>query len=237
MSNRLITYNNKIMVPESGKVFSYGTFPPVDFYEIFLSTHNIAKNSDNRISNWTGINNKITFSQSTEVNKPIFVNDSINGYPSLYFTGNQWCIAFYNAGLSNTYFIVWSVDDFDSNNNNIVMDGSYGSRQGIYHRTDNYIYMLGGNTTGVGYPKGAPFNPISSCFMYNGTNSQLWENNNLMAMGNPTPQTTFQIIIGSNYGNSSELKGRICEIIIYERNLSQGEIIATQNYLMTKYAL
>ena len=235
MSN-LAIHENKIYSLGDNAVYTIPTiFSPPTLW--LRADAGVEADGDNLVNEWQDQSgNDYHAEQSSQVNKPLLVNNELNGKPVLRFNGNQVMQADFQQTFSqpNTFFCVWNVSTpsstpfafggiNSSNRNSLYWDGS--------------VTALAGLAGQLRYTKNAPFSPIVNSIIFNHGSSQLYENGNFRHSENPGNHSTEGITIGARWDLSRNLNGDIAEIIFYNSLLSDTQRQSVENYLINKYAL
>ena len=209
------------------------------------------------ITNWFDINiqssYKINGIQSNLANKPKFIENVINGLPSIYFDGDDHMI-FNSAGISGKGLSVFMVaqrkglGSFQGllagiNSTSTTDDAAnVGNFQAFYDNNGgSYISISGGvwySSVSQTVPRdNVPY--IVSTF-FNGTNNIGYLNTNTGSTiaGSPTFNVD-RLYLGCRFVNSPGFfyYGHISEVIIFNRGLNTEERLAVNAYLSKKYAI
>lgn len=200
----------------------------------WLNADNVVTDSNGYISqaiDLSGNNNSPI--QSVQNNKPLLVQNAINGHPTIQFNGAQSLKKQFSSFIPQpiTIFAVWKIS---TANPVQICFGNYTASN--FHLS----YGDGGITPNGGawftYTKPATFNYILNSIVFNTTNGGIYENGILKASGNIGTNGMGGISIGTYYDNSYGLFGDIAEILgvinctdIFRVNIEQ--------ILKEKYAL
>ena len=198
----------------------------------------IVKDGDDKVSQWQDQSgNNYHAEQETQANKPLLVSDDLNGKPVLRFDGaNDFMQVDFQQSFAqpNTYFIVGRVAA-SSGAPHPFVGGNPGQ---IVSTLDSQTmgYYSGSWRT---YTKPSPFDYHAFTAIFDGNNSQFYENGLLKLTTNPGANAQSQIMfIGRYIASSTEyLNGDIAEIIFYNSLLSDPQRQSVENYLINKYGL
>lgn len=201
---------------------------------------------------WVDSVNGIVAAQTTDANRPTYLNSGIGGKPAVVFAGTQW-MPIATPGVINTainsgkYTIVMAISNTASSSYGTVFGtGAGGNFQG---------YMANGTRVGrydaTATRKMAPL--AASGFTVFGATSttpysigagtgleRIYIQGGCVASNTaPGPTTSSTYAIGSlnAAGNSSfNFKGRVYEVLVWDRALSPTEMYQVQGYLSDKYS-
>ncbi len=215
-----------------------------DFYRLFRPTMwgnaaNVEKDGDNFVSQLNDLSgNSFNPVQATQANKPLLVENALNGQPVLRFDGSDdfmQVVFGEDFAQPNTFFVVWKVSA--STTTQIAFASPDTSKQqALFWRTQTSKIAINGGTGVDAYSKNIPFDNILNSVVFNSSNSQVYENGDLKNTVNAGTNPTPGIILGNDtVGNW--LQGDIAEIIFYNRLLTTFERTSVENYLMNKYGL
>jgi hypothetical protein len=143
----------------------------------------------------------------------------------------------FSSALSqpNTVFVVWqtntkgtqfAIDGINNNDRHGIFQGTFGGNNVAFHA---------GSTQS--YAKDTPFEQaIITSALFNGANSEVWENGESKLTGDVGSHSLTGLTIGARQGNAFFfLDGDIAEIIIYDRALTVNERVKVESYLTEKY--
>jgi hypothetical protein len=180
--------------------------------------------------------------QATAGSRPLYKTNIQNSKSVARFDGSDdWMDKAYGATKSqpNTFFSVWKSNNAEGDAC-YIFDGHTTYRQALLSSTaatpDSY-YMYAGRNLYLGtFPKGKF---VTTCALFNGTNSQLWENATSIGTGDvDTFGTPTGITLGARLSNhASPLDGDFCELIAYNKQLSDAERNNVFAYLNNKWAI
>lgn len=189
----------------------------------------------------TGDANK-NAAQATQSNQPTLTlsDAAYNHRPTLSFTvansslkSAAWSVA---PPTTATVFIV-------GNDGNTIAEAFIDG-----NTVNSYLVEDGGSGTSVAwgqslYPtiavSGHLGNPSAMAFTFNGANSSAWFNAKTpIATGqNVGTSAPTLITLGNKADNTGPLNGKLAEVLIYSRILSQGEVSKVLSYLGQKYGV
>lgn len=201
-------------------------------------------NNNDTVSQWDDLSgNGYHLAQNDNSKKPVYNTNVKNGLSAVYFNGasNTMSTEFGTTfNQPNTIIAVFNYEDaedrqiYDSNNSS--------NRNMLMYRTDavgffsQYLTYFGGmQYVGTGNVSFVISNMVS-----NETNSSLSINNGFpcYSPGNPGSYGISGITAGSRYGGTARFwKGYLCEMIVFNKDLSSFEKYSINNYLTKKWAL
>jgi PKD repeat protein len=219
-------------------------FGQINLYEIeeltlWLSAENV-EIIDNKVSTWYDISGNDFHATQTNTNsQPLLTNNHLNGNPVLSFDGiNDYMTVDFEQAFEqpNTYFIVWNISA-ENSNNYFAFDGLVEENaQALYLRSTDQI-TLHASTIAQIYSKTPPFSHIISTAIFNGTESQVFENGFFKGNGNAGNNSITGMSIGARRTNFTlTLDGTIAEIIFFNSVLSGEQRQLVENYLLAKYS-
>jgi hypothetical protein len=170
--------------------------------------------------------------QGTQTNKPLWVDDELNGHPVLTFSGNQRLYKALSIHPPYTIMVVWKETN-GYTNPNVVVSGNTNSE--MY--TGCYMYIQ------PGYIYAAA--PVQIYYFRNhgdyyqntftfGIRYGMYENSIKMTGNNPGTNSITGLYIG---GQTYSLSGNLAEVIIYNKALTDIDRQKVETYLMNKYGL
>ncbi len=172
--------------------------------------------------------------QSAPEKRPQLIQNELGGMPSIEFNGtNNTMKVLYDSILTDvaTIFIINS----NNNDGNFVFDG--GNNVFNFRHALNHIYAFTSNSSFIRYNHPFVYGPNLFTFNYDGPNSKIYENSNIMVEGSLSFSDLDGFTLGSAKGQVSYFfGGKIFEVIIFDRILSQNEQSIVENFLMNKYA-
>ncbi len=134
---------------------------------------------------------------------------------------------------TNTIFVV---AQWDSLSSDYLFDGiSSSERHALYTRSDNSYGMFAGAqiingnvpaVTGQFQVFAASFNGSSGWFRVDGTT---------ILSGNIGSHVLGGLSIGSNYGASGMMDGKVAEVLVYDGGLNTAQLLSVEEYLANKY--
>jgi hypothetical protein len=212
----------------------------------------ITTDSSGNISSWSDQTGNYPVTQSSDSNKPSYVNLASNGKPAVRFNGSQWLynsseVSEINADM--TMIIVGATSITPNSNEFMALDLGPGGGGG-HDRIMGYWYDLqifdtdgSGSTvygTGVAAPDINTFvteailvNPdlTNAIFYRNGTQTASDTLSGIQSVGSG-------VTIGAYHGTSNyEWQGEIAEVLLYNHKLSSDEFSRVDGYLADKYGL
>lgn len=235
----------------------YGQLPVTDNLVLWLdaSQLNLDNDLDNEdpVATWedqSGEGNDAT--QLTPANQPTYIEDGLNGKPAISFNGiNQWLdVANFVDALDQPFYfsIIWKIHPDADNSRHFAIDGLTSSDRLVVLANENDITGVDTNNniaiwaggSSVGYVRPTPFDDtphgwLMTSAIFDGDDSELFEDGIFKADGNPGGNPLNGFTIGSRFDNSEFLHGYISEIIVYDRALSDAEIYLVDKHLADKY--
>lgn len=238
------------------------TFSPIYAFNYFVPNHlntntlwlkadaGTSLDASNKLQNWTDLSgNGTVFTQPTAAKRPTITANSVNGYPSVYFQGNQ----FLNGGdvldlgfNSRAMFVVGKMGASNQTFFAKSKAGAFTYRYALLKDAANTAFLFQSdllsnvystfNTTNY-----ALYNPFTNRSI--GTNYSS-VNNSLLGTNSFNPaipiDSPYRFLIGS-YNNANDngellpLVGNICEIVFIDSHDST-EINKVRGYLQHKYS-
>lgn len=167
------------------------------------------------------------------VDSPVFkANATRSGLPAVSFTPTRVLRTnvFPEIEQPNTIFVVWNADGAGR-----LLDGENDGSRHIFDTSSTAVRIFAGSfltyTRQTNFPRFLIHTGI-----YNGANSAIREDGQLVASGNVGAQDTTRFTIGAHHNLSSNpFNGDVAEIIVYDRLLTQTEIEDIERYLYFKY--
>lgn len=254
--SRVISYNNKI-ISYNNSILNESFDPSViSGLQIWVKADaGITLNSGN-VSIWANQSNSgssYNFTQSASTAQPLYVQNGINGLPSVRFNGTNQTLyqsvnRIYTAGQL-TFFVCMKIENTgllsvlgsqfferDINGSGAIMYGLYGQSSGYavtgYDHGGEQVVVSNNLTIDKWY--------IISNQNINGQSSVFYRNGVNIGTANGSDSNIFQNIGSSrNYTNTMDmfLNGDISEILIYNAALSSNNITNVNNYLNAKYGI
>lgn len=233
-----------------------GVFSPTDISGLQLwldadDASTITLNGSN-VSQWNDKSgNARNFDQGTAANQPARTLSAQNGKTALTFATNDFLKnTALNWGASNsTLFLVMKEDDTEQGFQNVFTTGTGATGQWSYGINANFvnnrysIFDIGEAHTAFNFsPTGTNADVV--CFTTAGVSSgsvtaNLFRNGTADT-GNPKTQTTTTSAAGAQLGANSTgaeaYRGTICEVILYDSQLSTTDRNKVEDYLKTKWA-
>jgi hypothetical protein len=214
--------------------------PVTDDLVLHLDASELSLSDNDPVTSWTDLSgNDYHAIQNTTANQPTFKTNVMNGKPVVRFDGdNDYLLTgTFSSALSqpNTVFVVWQTN---STGTQFVIDGiNKNDRHAIFQGTGggNNVAFHAGST--LSYAKDTPFEQaIITSALFNGANSEVWENGEIKLTGDFGNHSLTGLTIGARQGNAFFfLDGDIAEIIIYDRALTFNERTDVEFYLSRKY--
>lgn len=181
------------------------------------------------------INTCNALSQATLDNRPYYGLSGINNLPSVSFEGSQGLLldSFRDGNIaSSTKFVVFSVDTKPTSGTHFILDNNPTSTQQRIALSSTNISVNNGTDTSI-----ASYNVkntyILAVISAGGTSYYKINNNALSTSINPGSNTATGLTVGGI--TNTFFRGKISEIIVFNRMLQQGEITEIFNYLGKKY--
>lgn len=229
------------------------------------ASRNDSPDNNDAISAWNDLSLQITLdkkvavSQSTDAKRPTYISNGIGGLPSLYFDGTNDFLRTESGGNTtigagdDTYTIiaVWKYDSSATGVNRCILSigGAVAANSQIAE-----LYISSGNAAGfvgsgnnympITIIKGAPYiSIVRANHTLSSGNVSLFYNTNAASTGttnNPANlnlNNSFFEIGALENGAWDRFHGLISEIIIFDRNLKNSEIVGVNEYLSKKYQI
>ena len=182
------------------------------------------------------INTCNALSQAILVNRPYYSLSGINNLPSVSFEGGQSLLldAFKDGDIaSSTKFVVFSVDAKPTSGTNFILDNNPTSTQQRIALSSTNISVNNGTDTSIASSYNVKNTYILAVISAGGTSYYKINNNSLSTSINPGSNTATGFTVGGITNNF--FRGKISEIIVFNRMLQQSEITEIFNYLGKKY--
>ena len=192
--------------------------------------------------------------QGTANAQPLYVENVLNGLPTLRFDGGNDLMNI-TTNLMNgiSAYTCFSVIKYTYNTNNTLISGNLAG--GNSESFLNYAYIFAANTlygnltlrNGMGYIENdcyTNFNVLSQNFNGNGTGNsgklKIYKNGTNLSLTylGTVPSTTLantSLLIGREVPNNNWMNGDIAEIIFYNSALSDYNRQQVEKYLSSKY--
>lgn len=166
-------------------------------------------------------------------NPPIFRTGlTTSGLPAVSFVPTNVLQSSVFAAINQpaTIFAVWF-----SHAAGRLLDGENNGSRFIIDTSSNMVRIFAGNF--IGYTRLPNFGRfVIHTGIFNGANSQIREDGQLVATGNAGNLSNTRFTIGAHHaGTTNQLNAYVAEIIIYDRLLTQSEIEYVESYLYKKY--
>jgi PKD repeat protein len=216
---------------------------PTSGLTLWLNSQN-SQSSSNVVSQWNdNSSNGNNLTQTTVLSRPIISANlpQINNYPAIQFDGvDDFMSTNFTStqNAPNSYFIIYNNTNTGTTTGGIFDGLVTGSRNTFFWGVASGIGRLNLFTTSsIRYTKSQPYDFILNSISFNGANSQIFENGNLMISGTLPDQPMSGIQIGRRTNVATNyFKGNIAEFIMYNRVLTSTEQTQVEKYLMDKYA-
>ena len=200
--------------------------------------------SGGRISEWRDKSGNLQhFSQSTAINRPYVNLNYRNGFSAVRFDNNENNFLTRQFSITKpqaiTVFTVFDIDINSTRDANLVYWQTSSIGVGLFHsQPANKIGFFAGASVET-YTKNKPFSLIAIAAIFNGVNSQIFENDIFKG----TYNVGVNSLVGMSLGNQSSpsitvrFSGNLMEHIIFDRQLNSTEITQVNTYLIAKYGL
>ena len=213
-----------------------------------------------RIATWKDGNPRLATggeliaTQSTVNNQPFYVENGINGLPTLNFVDDDFLQYVDNVGLSTsaTVFIIFKTNDL-MNDRQIFVGGGidfggYGTKcVALAHLNSASWYGSWNVTNALSYNTSSPMlcrwsyrNGIIQSFMNGspGSSTNAGGSYPLSRHNNASQDFTIDYIASQYiYTTLYNFHGYISEVIVYGRGLKDDEVVDIERYLAKKYAI
>ncbi len=238
------------------------TYSPIYAFTYFVPNHlntntlwlkadgGISLDASNKVQNWTDLSgNGNVFAQPTAAKRPIITANSVNGYPSVNFQGNQ----FLNGGdvldlgfNSRSMFLIGKMGASNQTFFAKSKAGAFTYRYALLKDVANTAFLFHADIQSSVY---STFNTTNFGFYNAFTNRAVGNNyssvnNNLLGTSSFNPaipiDSPYRFLIGA-YNNATDngellpLVGNICEIVFIDSHDST-EINKVRSYLQHKYS-
>jgi hypothetical protein len=206
------------------------------------ANYGITKDTSNRVAAWASRVGSVSFTQSTDGNKPVWTVNSINGLPALVFDGTG-AVMTSTATLGNLitnaastiYFVARATKKAT---NSILMydtQGQYHSSMGTTNTFKNVGYDGGSKVTEAAWAD----NVLRAWELrHEGGNNYLTNRKEAdpaaVALGN-IANMTGTIVLGGVNTTTQLFLGSVAELITYNTALSADERSQVYNYLARKW--
>jgi hypothetical protein len=219
--------------------------------KLWLDASVLTLSNNTAVSSWTDSSgNGYHATQSTGISQPIFKTNIINGKPIVRYDGTDDFLISPNGAISGistdaTVFSVHSATDRASSLFISCPQVNTNRFQSHCPWSDGVVYFdFGDITTPSGRlscPWGGTPGVFSiTTFLVGGYAMKIRKNRADLA--SKTVSLTFipgvqTLQIGADLGGTNSLLGDIAEFILYNRRLSDAEVILVENYLSSKYGI
>ncbi len=172
-------------------------------------------------------------------NRPIWRSTGIGGKPvfdfsgvsdrSLYISGSAFIL-----NQPTTIAVVFKLTD--TTGATYLYDGAVSNRrQAMFAIPTNWSYFAGSQRTSN---KAEDLNETYALAIYNNAGSSSLRFNGVLASGaDPGSSTLGGFTLGSRFGGDGGMKGYIAEAIIWDKALTDNEILGIEQYLTNKYGI
>jgi len=230
-----------------GGVASPPSFTPTDIsgLQMWLDASDAATitQSSGAVSQWNDKSGNLYHAtQGTGANQPLTGVGSVNGKNAIRFDGvNDTMIStLHNSGISNGDVTILSVFKYTSATTRSWLLRLRG--------TTNYGVSLDDSATGndvfatnsssvIKTPKYSDTNPHIIVAGRGGSSGYILHDNGVQGVGVASNTAVTNTYIGSYGGTSDFLKADLCEMIVYNKNLSLSEVNTVGNYLSSKWGV
>lgn len=187
----------------------------------------ITKDINDYVSNWVDLSgNSFNAYQYTQVNKPLWVANVLNGNPVLRFSSggtsilNIPSIAFTN----HTVFITWSYTTYNGYNRTTIFGNNNDTTsKGLFIYAGNTL-MYGTTSAYISYGIPAvPFTNFIITSLVAGSTASIYQDSTVKVSGTNTYGAVTQISAANHSVYSSALMADIAEIRIYNGTLNNVE--------------
>lgn len=219
MSNLILSYNNKILQPEDGMVYSYFSGYPPNPYLIYKAQDAVVVNG--KVAQLIDIVNNNNAAQNTESLRPNYGTDL--AIPYIGFTGAQELYGSVPT-LTQPFTICASVI-YHNDISGYIFDGN---PRVIFGHNTGYLAHAGASIIGP-YPETNKV--LSHVQIYNGSQSKIIVDGVTLTSGNAGSNYLGVFTIGRRHSSLLDrLDGKVFEIFIYNRALSSSEINSMNSY-------
>lgn len=246
---KILTFGTNKVGTIGGKLMGYTIPPPFVPTDIsgcycWLDADDTTKTiSGGRISEWRDKSGNLQhFTQPTGSVRPYENLAYKNGFNSVRFDNNQdnWMTRTFSPTKTQplTIFTVWDVDVNSTRDFNLVYMQNSPS-VGLYHSNPVGRLIIFAGTQANTYLKAKPFSLMATTVIFNGANSQIFENDINQGTYSAGTNSLTQMILGNQApaGATTRFSGNLMEHIIFDRQLNPTEITQVNTYLITKYGL
>ncbi len=252
---------NNSAIPALNNIIAWYDATSIEAFDVNQTNHTdkISKWVDSEVR----VHERIVLEQATDNNKPIYQANAINGLPAIYFDGNDYLestdaklIENILAYYSGSFFMVFEADEITSKQT-IFSQNNLGTTDGVdigINFSTNGDYGIcssetnctsGASTTRSSSAIVVPKKKSVLSIIVNNTNTvNIYQDANLVnTTNNYNPTATSsglsKIIMGAKRDDSNNLsnyfKGKIAEIIIFNRSLPGEDRREIERYLGKKW--
>lgn len=251
---------NNSAIPALNNIIAWYDATSIEAFDVSQTNHT---NKINKwVDSEVRVHDRIVLEQTNTSNQPIYQTNSINGLPAIYFDGNDYLegneklIEGILSYYSGSFFMVFETDDITtkqtifSQNNQATADGvdiginfATNGDYGICSSETNCA--SGASTTRSANAIVLPKKKSVLTIIINNTNTvNIYQDSNLINASsgyNPTGNNVglSKVIMGAKRDDSNNLssyfKGKIAEIIIFNRSLPGEDRREIERYLGKKW--
>jgi len=206
------------------------------------------------ISIWYDLNPEITTipnnaTQSTSVNRPVYLEDGINKLPALNFNrSNSNFLSFNGESLEHSSFTVFVVEQRTANHsdNYFIGGGASGDNANLivgYEADDNFTFAMISNGLDTEVDSYSQPEAKIHSLTFNFTEKKYYLNGQAVTLtsSGSAPDATAAIasftpaFLGANTATSSYYQGNIGEVIMFKKFLTSEERKSVESYLGKKW--
>lgn len=214
--------------------------PPLNGLSLWIKANSsVARDSNNFVDRWADQSgNGFNAVQSAQANKPVFVQNAINGMPAIQFDGIDDLLT--AAGVTGNYsnctiFTVMKPSALTDYNQSMGASGAWG--QFNFHSSANGAVYAGTDTnTRFVTAANTMVNNQVQQFTYRLSDgwAALYKNGAAIAGGTQTsPASWTGYMLGRT--NNGTISGCIAEVLVYNKALNNADRQYIENYLKAKY--
>lgn len=206
--------------------------------EAWYDASALSLSNNDPVASWTDMSgNGYNSTQANAANRPIFVENVINGQPVVRFDGSNDYLQTVLASAIPQPITVFIVLKLPSNNATIqnVFDGLGTNRLQFNKQAGNDTFRAFAGTiddfTSAGYA--GDFTTVT--LVFDGANSETWFDGVSVNTGNAGTNSLGTFNIGARQDYLMPLNGDIAEFIVYSDALDAAERDAVEDYLYDKF--
>ena len=217
-------------------------FQPTQINGLFSwwrSDQGIQLDSSGSVQSWSDITgNGYNFAQATAANRPGFVKQdpAYNGQPTLVFTAaNSTFLNTLAFTLNQPFTLIYVGEQDETTLSHGIVGGQTTTTIGLYTvSTGGQQSMFAGANVSSNVVAASKLVTVG-CF--NGAGSQLFVNNSVSPTnGNPsTNAIQGGMLVGYANGFANYMQGKVAEVLVFNRQLSQLEVSWLMQYLASRY--